>query len=58
MKVSQLIKLLQQSIVDYDDLDVEVYKQTGPDSYLYFPVLNVAMVRRPRNRRIIEIETE
>jgi len=58
MKTSALIALLQQRIKQYDDLEIVVYRQTGPDSWLMVPVKDVVLELKPRNRRVLEIQLE
>lgn len=58
MKASELIKLLQQRIKEYDDLEVCVYQQTGADSWLMQPVTGAVFQLMLRNKRILELTTE
>lgn len=58
MKATSLVKVLQQRIKEYDDLEVEVYVQTGPDSWRMVPITGVQLVTLPRNKRILEVQTE
>lgn len=57
MKASALVKLLEQRIKEYDDLEVQVYQQTGPDSWLMVPITGVVLERLPRNKRVLEVTT-